>query len=609
MKLQTRILCLGLALAVISGGLTLGIATRVFDSILVGQVIQLGTLEASKLAERASDGIVGGKEAALLFELQAAQHATDASAAIALDASGNVLADTDITMKGQRYAHAFAAEISASSETVATRSGTMLRVGTPVWESAAADLGEQLLMAGAPSENTKSRIGSVVLEIPLTKTLAVSRRIVRQLALIICVIGLAAIISSVLVVRGILRPVSQLISGTERIARGDYGSQIQVSRADEVGQLAGAFNRMSQVLAETTVSKKFMHGVFSNMTEPLFVIGVDGKIQVCNEAALALIGYDRSELIGQPLLTFVVPEEGTPARDPMDIVKNAEATLGTKQGSRVDVLYSTSQLKDAEGKSQGVILVARDMTERKTMETIIRRSEKMSAVGQLAAGVAHEINNPLGVILGYAQALTRRLASPEDPSAVPLKSIEKEALRCKGLVQDLLTFSRVSKVEKEPSDLNKIVTAALSLVSAQARMGQVTVESHLTDGLPLFLGNPNQIQQIIINLATNAIDAMQNNGTLTIATNLQTDGPLTWVCLRVRDTGSGIPPDLLSKIFEPFFTTKPVGKGTGLGLSLVHEIIGKHSGTINVESRPGSTEFTVKFPVRFADVPRQVAKV
>ncbi len=613
MKLQTRILCLGLILAIISGGLTLGIAKRAFDAILIGQVGQIGTSEVNNLGEHAADGIRERSESVLLPQLQSAQQASGAHDAIALDAAGNVLAHTEITRTGEHYENAFHVDVLSSSDTVVRRTADMLIICAPVWEKHVADLGEALLMAGAPNDSAETRIGSIILEIPLARTLAVSSRIVDRLALIIGIIGLAAITGLVLIVRGILRPVELLIAGTEKIAQGDYGTEIRVSRADEVGQLAGAFNRMSRVLAETTVSKEFMQGVFSNMTEPLFVVGMNGQISACNEAALALVGYERSEVLGQPLGMVLggqlcsldkkdVMQEGW-----MESVKDAEKVLVNKQGTRIEVLYSAAPLKDVQGATQGLIVVARDMTERKTMETIIRRSEKMSAVGQLAAGVAHEINNPLGVILGYAQALTRRLPSPDDPSAVPLKSIEKEALRCKNLVQDLLTFSRVSKVEKEPTDLNKIVTAAISLVNAQARMGQINVVSKLSDNLPHFLGNPNQVQQIIINLSTNAMDAMPSAGTLTVKTELRDEGPLSWVCLLVQDNGTGIPSDLVSKIFEPFFTTKPVGKGTGLGLSLVHEIVKKHSGTVDVRSEPGFTEFCVKFPVRFTDRPKEAA--
>ncbi|OGR97901.1 MAG: hypothetical protein A2902_01180 [Elusimicrobia bacterium RIFCSPLOWO2_01_FULL_64_13] len=224
-------------------------------------------------------------------------------------------------------------------------------------------------------------------------------------------------------------------------------------------------------------------------------------------------------------------------------------------------------------------------------------SEKMSAVGQLAAGVAHEINNPLGVILGFAQGAVQRL-KPEDPLGLPLRSIEREAVRCRNLVQDLLTFSRSDRAEFSPTDLNEAIAGAVDLIQAGAKMNDVEIARNLTPDLPFVMGNRNQIQQVAINLATNAVDAMPGGGTLTLATELLEENSFRWVCLKVSDTGEGIPADVLGKIFDPFFTTKPVGKGTGLGLSLIYEIVKKHSGTIEVQSRPGSTEFCVKFPAR-----------
>jgi signal transduction histidine kinase len=254
-----------------------------------------------------------------------------------------------------------------------------------------------------------------------------------------------------------------------------------------------------------------------------------------------------------------------------------------------------------DDKAVGAVVSFIDTTERRKMESAMRQSEKLSAVGQLAAGVAHEINNPLGVILGFAQAVVRRLPA-SDPLEMPLKSIEKEAIRCKNLVQDLLTFSRASKAEREPVDVNRAIEGALSLITAQARMAHIDVQKELAPDLPRVLGNLNQLQQIIINLANNAMDAMAgtgHSGVLTLKTELLNEGILSWVALRVTDTGPGVPPEIRSRIFDPFFTTKPVGKGTGLGLSLVHEIIQKHSGTIDLDSRPGHTEFLIKLPVRF----------
>jgi len=210
--------------------------------------------------------------------------------------------------------------------------------------------------------------------------------------------------------------------------------------------------------------------------------------------------------------------------------------------------------------------------------------------------VAHEINNPLGVILGFVEGILWDV-KPDDAMMIPLKSIERETIRCKHLVEDLLMFSRVSKTEQEPMDLNKAVTSALSLITAQARLRKIQVIQELSDALPVMMGNLNQVQQVVVNLANNAMDAMNENGIITVKTEQMGEGAQRRIVLRVIDTGSGIPPEILSRIFEPFFTTKPIGKGTGLGLGLVHEIVQKHGGTIEVESRPGRTEFRVKFLV------------
>jgi len=238
-----------------------------------------------------------------------------------------------------------------------------------------------------------------------------------------------------------------------------------------------------------------------------------------------------------------------------------------------------------------------ERAERKKIEARMVQSEKLSAVGQLAAGIAHEINNPLGVILGFAQGMARRI-TPGDRLEVPIKSIEREAVRCKNLVQDLLTFSRSTNMERMPMDLNEAVKGALSLIQAQAKFRQVEVRTELTSHLPSILGSKNQIQQVVLNLANNGLDAMAAGGILTVRTELIKISPLYWVCLKISDTGTGIPPEILGKIFEPFFTTKPVGEGTGLGLSLVNEIVQKHSGTIDVQSNPGFTEFCIKFPTK-----------
>ena len=239
----------------------------------------------------------------------------------------------------------------------------------------------------------------------------------------------------------------------------------------------------------------------------------------------------------------------------------------------------------------------REMDERKKIESRVIQSEKMAAVGLLAGGVAHEINNPLGVILGFSQNITKRIP-PGDPFEMPLKSIEREALRCKNLVQDLLTFSRLEKGEKEEIDLNSTIETALSLVSAQGKVKNVEIEKNIEPSLPRVLGNSTQIQQIIVNLSSNAFDAMPDGGMLKIRAKGIHDNGKSRVQIDVEDTGSGIPETVQKKIFEPFFTTKPIGKGTGLGLSLVYEIVQKYEGSISLESYEGrGTTFHIILPV------------
>jgi signal transduction histidine kinase len=222
------------------------------------------------------------------------------------------------------------------------------------------------------------------------------------------------------------------------------------------------------------------------------------------------------------------------------------------------------------------------------------QTRKMAAVGQLAGGVAHEINNPLAVILGFAQGMDRRV--PEgDPLRLPVTSIVREALRCKNLVQELLTFSRTGKKSVESVDLNGLVRSTLVLIEARARTQGVQIIQELTEGLPIIQANKTQLQQVLVNLGTNALDVMKGGGTLTIHTRRNGH---SGVSLDVTDTGGGIPEEVRPRIFEPFFTTKPVGEGTGLGLSLVYEIVQQHHGDIEVDSQIGrGTTMSVKLPV------------
>jgi signal transduction histidine kinase len=224
------------------------------------------------------------------------------------------------------------------------------------------------------------------------------------------------------------------------------------------------------------------------------------------------------------------------------------------------------------------------------------QSEKMAALGQLAGGIAHEINNPIGVILGFTQGLVKRIKE-DDLFYTPLRSIEREAVRCKKIVGDLLIFSRKAKTDVELIDINASLDETLSLIEAQGRVKNIEIARDYGKDLPQIKLNKNQMQQVIVNLCNNAIDAMPDGGKITIKTRVFTDNDTMEIS--VSDTGQGMDKQILQRIFEPFFTTKEVGKGTGLGLSLCYEIIQKHKGTIEVESEIGrGTTFIIKLPLK-----------
>lgn len=369
-------------------------------------------------------------------------------------------------------------------------------------------------------------------------------------------------------------------------------------------------SRVEDTVRQRTAELAASEGRFRSLaaSSPLGIFQTDpeGKTVYSNAKCQLILELSEENLMGEGWARALHPENRDNVyREWFDCVHRCEAfskeiKLLTLQGNVKWIYCHSSVIRSDGGHVLGYVGTVEDITERRKMEDLLRRADKMSAVGQLAAGVAHEINNPLGVILGFAQAIAHRL-QPNDALTMPLQSIAREAVRCKNLVQDLLTFSRVSKADREPLDINQTIESALSLVMAQAKIVKVEIKKDFQTGLPRVLGNANQLQQVIINLANNALDAMKGAGTLTVQTNLLQNGNLSWVLLKIVDSGPGIPPEVLPRIFEPFFTTKPIGQGTGLGLSLVHEIIKKHSGIVDVQTQTGRTEFCIKLPVHPMD--------
>jgi signal transduction histidine kinase len=238
--------------------------------------------------------------------------------------------------------------------------------------------------------------------------------------------------------------------------------------------------------------------------------------------------------------------------------------------------------------------------ELKEKQAQLIEAEKLSLLGKIAGGVAHEINNPIMSVLGFTEMASRRLKEgipgPDNKQECLhyLNVVQEEAQRCIQIVESISQFYRRKQTVMAPVDLNAVVEAALSVASFYMNQGHIEIVRDLKPGLPQIPASRGLIQQVIVNLIMNARDAMEHQGTLTISTEHEND---SWVTLRISDTGCGIKPDDIQKIFLPLFTTKAEGRGTGLGLSISQDIIVSHKGTIEVDSVPGKgTTFTIRLP-------------
>jgi signal transduction histidine kinase len=222
-------------------------------------------------------------------------------------------------------------------------------------------------------------------------------------------------------------------------------------------------------------------------------------------------------------------------------------------------------------------------------------SEKLASLGQLAAGVAHEINNPLGAILLYSESMLNECAEA-DPSRDDLSKIVSETKRCKRIVADLLNFSRQHQVVLQPTNIHEMLQELIDQAPRRIKTVVIQFETDFDPNLPTLDCDPAQLRQVFLNLIVNAVEAMPQGGTLTVHTH---KGPGETVTVEVRDTGNGIPHEDLGKLFTPFFTTKPIGKGTGLGLAIAYGIIKMHRGQISVRSQVGKgTTFIINLPIK-----------
>jgi two-component system NtrC family sensor kinase len=336
---------------------------------------------------------------------------------------------------------------------------------------------------------------------------------------------------------------------------------------------------------------------FNALTEGLAVVDETNHIRRANRALAGLLGSSVATLSNRRLSEVLFPESTEVATLIAASLRGETVQPITIQSGRRRIRVSTAPMRGDAG-ARWIIVLADDVTEQEILEGQLIQSEKMAAVGQLVSGVAHELNNPLTSIAGLAEFLLEQSAS-NARDRDHLRVIREQADRAGRIVRNLLTFARKGPAEVEPFQLNDLVQRTVALVAYELKLREIEIDTRLDPSVPTMAGDRYQVQQVVLNLVTNAIHAVQELPTETprrieITTAIQDDR----ITLRVWDSGPGIPDELLPNIFTPFFTTKEPGQGTGLGLSLSYRIVEEHGGTLAVERvREGGTAFTMSLPV------------
>ena len=414
--------------------------------------------------------------------------------------------------------------------------------------------------------------------------------------------------------RALLRPGSGEPFGLVRIAGGDAGDLETIAHLLSL-YLAGVRIReardarnaeQDRIVGET---RQFTALVIDSLPVGLYVVDREYRIQVWNrKRETGTQGLSRSQVVGRTVFEVLTRQPADVLRAEFDAIfetgelRQSDMMVDTPEGTRTYRLTRVPMRLGGDTITH-VMTIGEDVSEWREVQGRILQSEKLAALGQLAAGIMHEINNPLATIAACVAAGEGRLSEVSGPGTGALREylaiIDKEVQRCTNIVDGLLDFSRPKAREKAPADLNDVVNEALGLLRHHKRFKQIALQCELEPHLPPVVVNREQIIQVLMALTINSIDAMEAGGRLTIRT-MTGRRRMDEVVVEVEDTGPGIPGGMQSKIFEPFFTTKAPGRGTGLGLSICYGIVEEHRGRIEVESQLGrGATFRVHLPIDF----------
>ena len=447
--------------------------------------------------------------------------------------------------------------------------------------------------------------------------------------LVITLIGLVVFLLAALVLyRRIARPIASLSAGVRDATSHLPAEPIAVAGPAEVLALTEDFNHLIAAANRELEARSRLAAVADSSADAIVGVTLDGVITSWNAGAEQMTGYSREEMIGNNVSVLDPAGQAGESAAILDRVRQGERVeqievrLLRKDSTILDLSYTISPIRDAGNAVVGAATVARDMTERNraeadrhSLEQRLLQSERLESLGQLAGGIAHDFNNLLAAIMNYAGFVAEETA---DQPAVRADAEEIRAAAERGarLTRQLLVFSRREATRPEPLDVNTIV-ADISTLLSRSIGAHIELRINPAAGLPAIEADRGQVEQVLLNLAINARDAMPNGGVITIETSLTRlsgtfadahpgTSPGRYVELTVSDTGTGMSADVAARIFEPFFTTKPQDQGTGLGLSTVYGIVTKAGGSISVDSEEGTgTTFHVCFPATSAAAAEQ----
>ncbi len=616
-SLQTKflwgtVLVIALVMAVL-----IGIVERRQRAAIIDEVQRRGMVLAQSLAAVSSGPLLLYNFTALEQNVARLGAEADVVYAIILDAEGKVAASS--VSAGQVG--------SVLDDPVGRRASA---TSAPLLqETALPGTGESVYDVAVPVEIQAQKWGTVRVGVSKRRMEAEIAKTARELALLAVVILVAGGVASALVARRIARPMRALADGVAAISRGDLDQRIEADTSDEIGRLALAFNHMaSQLLQQRTALtaahaelelrfaelidlKSYTDHIFGSLTSGIVTLDLDGRVATLNPAAESLTGCRLADVRGRPgAEAFAHMPELSELLTRTLITRMGEAVVSaslTRPGAPpVQVELTTEPLRGVEGKDLGVVAVLRDLTKVRQLEEQLRRSDRLAALGTLAAGLAHEIKNPLTSLLTFSRHLSRRFGDERFRQRFQ-NVVPRELERINAIVDGLLRLSRPSRLALSRVAVPELLEQVLELYGNQLEAKQITVMREYGPGLPAIDADREELYQAVVNLVTNALEAMPEGGTLTLRADFSDAGAAAFVAagrwlasqrirIEIADTGAGIPAAQVGQVFNPFFTTKR--SGTGLGLAIVHKIVEDHGGSIGFRPAPdGGTVFTVLLPL------------